>query len=206
MTSGSTAPSTQKWWTGDSTCPLNKCGVLELRAHFVEKKRQPLIPTYVSPVAPLMFSLLHVTQSSLTSLPNPFPPLTLLSFSPQLKYRETLQEGAALRVPFVDTEGGSVELQISPIVEAAVKVLRPNQGNQNVEPFYRQQAWHAIQVGVVCAGVGVRHVQYLHSDWNGTGIFRSVFTRTTHVRKVTFELRSSVGELGKHLYLSNIRT
>ena len=52
-------------------------------------------------------------------------------------------------VPFAETEGGSIDLQVSPIIDAAVKVLRPNQANQNVEAFYRQQAWHAIQVGVV---------------------------------------------------------
>lgn len=83
--------------------------------------------------------------------PSPFLPFLSLSPHAQLKYRETLQEGAAVRVPFADTEGSAIALQASPIVEAAVKVLRPNQQNQNVEPFYRQQAWHAIQVGVVSA-------------------------------------------------------
>ena len=55
-----------------------------------------------------------------------------------------------MRVPFADCEGGSIDLQVSPIIEAAVKILRPNQANQNVEAFYRQQAWHTIQVGMAC--------------------------------------------------------
>ena len=31
-------------------------------------------------------------------------------------------------------------------IDVAVKVLRPSQSNQNVDPFYRQQAWHVLQV------------------------------------------------------------
>ncbi len=58
-----------------------------------------------------------------------------------------------MQVAFADTEGSFIELQVSPIIEAAVRVLRPNQANQSVEAFYRQQAWHAIQVGVACQAV-----------------------------------------------------
>ena len=66
-----------------------------------------------------------------------------------MKYRETLQEGAAIKVSFPHTEGGHIDLQVGPIIEAAVKILRPNSSSQNVESYYRQQAWHIIQVGVV---------------------------------------------------------
>ena len=77
--------------------------------------------------------------------------LYFLNLSPfQLDYLKTLQKGAALNIGFANTEGGHIDLQVGPIIEAAVKLLRPNQANQNVESFYRQKAWQIIQVSVTC--------------------------------------------------------
>ena len=66
----------------------------------------------------------------------------------QLSYRESLQEGAAVRVPFPDTEGGFIDLAVGRCVEAAVKLLRPTQENQSVDAHYRQQAWNILQVRI----------------------------------------------------------
>ena len=71
---------------------------------------------------------------------------TLSSHTIQLGYRESLQDGAAVRVLFPDTEGGHIDLAIGRCVEAAVKLLRPIQENQNIDGHYRQQAWSILQV------------------------------------------------------------
>ena len=68
----------------------------------------------------------------------------------QLQYKDTLQEGAALRVTFPHTEDGHVDLQVGMVIEAALKVLQPTQTSSTVDSFYRQQAWGVIQVGVDC--------------------------------------------------------
>ena len=69
-------------------------------------------------------------------------------FSPtQLSYRESLQEGASVRVLFPDTEAGSIDLPVARCVQAAVKLLRPNQeSSDNDLVHYKQQAWNILQV------------------------------------------------------------
>ena len=64
----------------------------------------------------------------------------------QLNHKETLQEGAALRLTFPDTETGFIDLQVGHCIEAAVNILKPSQSNHSVEHFYRQQAWKLLQV------------------------------------------------------------
>ncbi|XP_064401908.1 transformation/transcription domain-associated protein-like isoform X2 [Halichondria panicea] len=69
----------------------------------------------------------------------------MLSTPQPLQYKDTLQEGAALRVTFPHTEDGHVDLQVGVVIEAALKVLQPTQTSSTVDSFYRQQAWGVIQ-------------------------------------------------------------
>ncbi len=98
-----------------------------------------------------------------------FHPLTP---SLQLQYKDTLQEGAALRVTFPHTEDGHVDLQVGVVIEAALKVLQPTQTSSTVDSFYRQQAWGVIQVRVDCMfGVGVDYMSGVTQVcvWGGGG-------------------------------------
>ncbi len=85
-----------------------------------------------------LISIIHIHVVSPTR-----PPL-------QLQYKDTLQEGAALRVTFPHTEDGHVDLQVGVVIEAALKVLQPTQTSSTVDSFYRQQAWGVIQVRGLC--------------------------------------------------------
>ena len=75
----------------------------------------------------------------------------------QLSYRESLQEGASVRVLLPDTEAGSIDLPVARCVQAAVKLLRPTQeSSDNDVMHYRQQAWNIVQVGgLCCSNVGI---------------------------------------------------
>ena len=83
--------------------------------------------------------------------------LFFFNFSMQLSYRESLQEGASVRVLLPDTEAGSIDLPVARCVQAAVKLLRPTQeSSDNDVMHYRQQAWNIVQMGgVCCSNVGI---------------------------------------------------
>jgi hypothetical protein len=98
--------------------------------------------------------VLPMCNSSVKNLANlrtapKFLAIRYLFFSTQLSYRESLQEGASVRVLFPDTEAGSIDLPVARCVLAAVKILRPNQeSSDNDLVHYKQQAWSVLQVHV----------------------------------------------------------
>ena len=81
----------------------------------------------------------------------------------QLSYRESLQEGASVRVLFPDTEAGSIDLPVARCVQAAVKLLRPNQeSSDNDLVHYKQQAWNILQVHNMYVGGWIVLYMYMY--------------------------------------------